>query len=81
MAFDVEKLTWELEFFVKHYLLAYKGATPSDSERAALREEWSGIVNELAAERRVLCHRDYHSRNLMLHGDSLFIIAFQDARM
>jgi N-acetylmuramate 1-kinase len=81
IAFDVEKLTWELEFFVKHYLLAYKGATPADAERDALREEWSGIVNELASERRVLCHRDYHSRNLMLHEGSLYIIDFQDARM
>jgi len=81
IAFDVEKLTWELEFFVKHYLLAYKGAAPTETERAALREEWSAIVDELAAERRVLCHRDYHSRNLMLHGDSLYIIDFQDARM
>jgi aminoglycoside/choline kinase family phosphotransferase len=81
IAFDVEKLTWELEFFVKHYLLAYKGAAPSEAEREALREEWSGIVDELASEPRVLCHRDYHSRNLMLHRDSLYIIDFQDARM
>jgi aminoglycoside/choline kinase family phosphotransferase len=29
----------------------------------------------------VLCHRDYHSRNLMLHDDRLFIIDFQDARL
>jgi N-acetylmuramate 1-kinase len=29
----------------------------------------------------VLCHRDYHSRNLMLHDGSLYIIDFQDARM
>ena len=29
----------------------------------------------------MLCHRDYHSRNLMLHADSLYIIDFQDARM
>jgi aminoglycoside/choline kinase family phosphotransferase len=46
-----------------------------------LRAEWAAIVDELAAERRVLCHRDYHSRNLMLHGGSLYIIDFQDARM
>jgi N-acetylmuramate 1-kinase len=39
------------------------------------------IVEELAAEPRVLCHRDYHSRNLMLHDGSLYIIDFQDARM
>ncbi len=81
IAFDVEKLTWELEFFVKHYLLGYKGATPSDAERDALRTEWSVIVNELSGEHRVLCHRDYHSRNLMLHAGSLYIIDFQDARM
>jgi aminoglycoside/choline kinase family phosphotransferase len=39
------------------------------------------VVATLAAEPRVLCHRDYHSRNLMLHGGELYIIDFQDARM
>jgi aminoglycoside/choline kinase family phosphotransferase len=29
----------------------------------------------------VLCHRDYHSRNLMLREGDLYIIDFQDARM
>ena len=81
IAFDVEKLTWELEFFVKHYLLGYKGAGPSEAERDALCAEWSAIVEELSSEKRVLCHRDYHSRNLMLHNGSLYIIDFQDARM
>ena len=81
IAFDVEKLTWELEFFVKHYLLAYKGAALTEPHREALRAEWSAIVAELAGEPPVLCHRDYHSRNLMLHSGSLYIIDFQDARM
>ncbi len=81
IAFDVEKLTWELEFFVKHYLLAYKGAVLPEARREALRGEWSAMVEELAGEPRALCHRDYHSRNLMLHDGSLYIIDFQDARM
>lgn len=81
IAFDAERLTWELEFFVKHYLIAYRGASPSETERRALSEEWAAIVTELAAEPRVLCHRDYHSRNLMLHDEALYIIDFQDARM
>lgn len=81
VAFDVEKLTWELEFFVKHFVVAYRGHTPSNAVRDALRTEWSAIVDELAAEPRVLCHRDYHSRNLMLHDNRLVIIDFQDARM
>jgi len=81
VAFDVEKLTWELEFFVKYFILGYRGVALKDSERSALQEEWAAIVDELAAEPRVLCHRDYHSRNLMLSDGSLYIIDFQDARM
>jgi aminoglycoside/choline kinase family phosphotransferase len=81
VAFDVEKLTWELDFFVKHFIVAYRGASLSDAVRDALRAEWAAIVDELSSEPRVLCHRDYHSRNLMWHDGALVIIDFQDARM
>jgi len=81
IAFDVEKLTWELEFFVKHFLLAYRGAQLTDSDRQALAAEWLVIAEELASEPRVLCHRDYHSRNLMWHDGRLYVIDFQDARL
>lgn len=81
MAFDVEKLSWEMEFFTKHFIEAYKGVLISPADRDVLKEEFTGIVEELAGEPRVLCHRDYHSRNLMLHDERLYIIDFQDARM
>jgi aminoglycoside/choline kinase family phosphotransferase len=81
VAFDVEKLMWELRFFLKHFLEAYRGAALSAPQRSALEQEFQAIAEELASEPRVLCHRDYHSRNLMLHRDRLYIIDFQDARM
>jgi aminoglycoside/choline kinase family phosphotransferase len=81
IAFDVEKLTWEMDFFIKHFIEAYRGVVISPVVRDALREEFAEIINELASEPRVLCHRDYHSRNLMVHEDRLYIIDFQDARM
>jgi aminoglycoside/choline kinase family phosphotransferase len=81
IAFDVEKLMWELQFFTKHFLEGYRGAVLTASSREALTREYTAVVEELAAEARVLCHRDYHSRNLMLHDRSLYIIDFQDARM
>ena len=81
VAFDVEKLTWELDFFIKHFIEAYRGIVFSSASREELRSEFAGLVASLAAEPRVLCHRDYHSRNLMLHGGDLYIIDFQDARM
>ena len=81
IAFDVENLTWELQFFAKHFLAAYRGAVLDEPARTALAQEFASIVEELAAEPRVLCHRDYHSRNLMLHESSLYVIDFQDARL
>ncbi len=81
ISFDVEKLTWELDFFIKHFLQAYRGVTLSDSSRDAIRKENAHIVDELASESRVLCHRDYHSRNIMVDDGRLFVIDFQDARM
>ena len=79
--FDVEKLTWEMDFFIKHFLEAYRGVALAPGDREALREECAAIVTELASEPPVMCHRDYHSRNLMLSGDHLCIIDFQDARL
>ena len=81
VAFDVDKLLWELEFFTKHYLETYRGGVIPAPAREALRAQWRSLAEELAAEPRVLCHRDYHSRNLMLHQGELYIIDFQDARM
>jgi aminoglycoside/choline kinase family phosphotransferase len=81
VAFDTDKLSWELEFFYKYFIRQYRGASPGLAVQQALSEEWSRIVEELADEPRVLCHRDYHSRNLMLHDGNLYIIDFQDARM
>src|SRR3954471_7629144 len=81
IAFDIEKLTWELDFFTRHFVEAYRGVTIPAESRTALKEEFDVMVRTLAAEPRVLCHRDYHSRNLMLHEGRLYIIDFQDARM
>jgi aminoglycoside/choline kinase family phosphotransferase len=81
LAFDVEKLTWEMDYFVKHFVEGYRGASLSLADRDGLSREWAEMVDELAGEPRVLCHRDYHSRNLMVHDGQLYMIDFQDARM
>jgi N-acetylmuramate 1-kinase len=81
IAFDVDKLTWELDFFIKHFIEAYRGVVIAPALRDELRGEFATLVRQLATEPRVLCHRDYHSRNLMFHEERLYIIDFQDARM
>ena len=81
IAFDIEKLTWELHYFQKHFLEGYRAADLSVEDRAVLGEAFHQLCQEIASWPRVVCHRDYHSRNLMLHQQRLYWIDFQDARM
>jgi aminoglycoside/choline kinase family phosphotransferase len=81
IAFDIEKLSWELHYFQKHFLEGLCRADLSVEDRAVLSEAFHQLSQEIASWPRVLCHRDYHSRNLMAHGERLVWIDFQDARM
>jgi N-acetylmuramate 1-kinase len=81
IAFDIEKLTWELHYFEKHFLEGLRERDLSVEDRAVLAEGFHGLAEEIASWPRVLTHRDYHSRNLMPHRGLLYWIDFQDARM
>src|SRR5690606_27872647 len=59
----------------------FRGVGFASGDREAIRAELGDLVATLAAEPRVLCHRDYHSRNLMLAHGQLWISGFQEARM
>ena len=81
LAFDTAKLTWELDFFRSEFLEAHRRIRLSRAASEALGRELAAIAEELAAEPRVLCHRDYHCRNLMVRDGGLVVIDFQDARL
>ncbi len=81
LAFDAAKLDWELDFFRSEFLEAHRRVVLNPAETAALAGELSAVAEELAAEPRVLCHRDYHCRNLMVRDGRLVVIDFQDARL
>jgi hypothetical protein len=81
IAFDFEKLSWEMHFFWKHFLEGYRKRDLSVEERAMIADGFHRLCSEIASWPRVLTHRDFHSRNLMCHRDALFWIDFQDARM
>ena len=78
LAFDEEKLHSELLFFNRHFLRGYRGLKVTQGED--LMEEFTRLSSELAGLPRLLCHRDYHVRNLMLKNGKIYIIDFQDAR-
>ncbi|HSD48478.1 MAG TPA: phosphotransferase [Actinomycetota bacterium] len=78
-ALDEERFRFEMDFYLEHFvggLLSKSAATPR------LRGELHRLAS-LAADcpGRVLCHRDFHSRNLMVLGDGdLAMVDIQDAR-
>jgi len=82
LAFDEPKLSWELSFFFEHYFGSYRKETLTHGESAELKAELNDIAAELAAVPRVLCHRDYHTANLMLDkAGKVRVVDHQDARM
>jgi aminoglycoside/choline kinase family phosphotransferase len=81
IAFDIEKLNWELHYFLKHFVEGHRRCELTVEDRATLSEAFHELSREIASWPRVLCHRDYHSRNLMQHRGRLYWIDFQDARM
>jgi aminoglycoside/choline kinase family phosphotransferase len=81
LAFDEEKLRTELEFFARHFLSGFRGASLRAEDLEVLDGAFLRIASDLACLPRVLCHRDYHVRNLMVVEGELVVIDFQDARM
>lgn len=81
LRFDVEKLMWEFDFMVEHYVIGYCGRALSAAGRRELRDAFLPLTEALAALAPCLTHRDYHSRNLMVSGGELVMLDFQDARM
>ncbi|MGZ3789262.1 MAG: aminoglycoside phosphotransferase family protein [Bacteriovorax sp.] len=81
LAFDTEKLYAEMEFTKKYFLKMYLGLDVTTPAVEALYKKLYDTCYMLSSEPRVLVHRDYHSRNLMIKNGEQIVIDFQDARM
>jgi aminoglycoside/choline kinase family phosphotransferase len=81
LAFDTEKLYAEMEFTKKYFLKLYLGLDVTSASVEALYKKLYDVCYTLSCEPRVLVHRDYHSRNIMIKNGEQVVIDFQDARM
>lgn len=81
LAFDEAKLRWELGFFFANYFNRYLHLRLDPAASNAVQADFKSLCSDLAGRPRVLTHRDYHARNLMMHQGEMFIIDHQDARM
>ena len=84
---DDVKLGRELTYFAEHYVGGLLEDPLSKKDAATLADSLEGLARRAGRPGdRVLCHRDYHSRNLMLPDPAqpdvrLVVIDHQDARL
>lgn len=82
LRFDIEKLSWELDFFLTHYFVSLRKTPLKRSLEESVRSEFSELAETLEGYSVVLTHRDYHAANLLVGPDGkLKIIDHQDSRL
>lgn len=79
-ALDENKFFEELKHTHRYFLTELITSKMSSSESKACLEGFRLIARKAARQPWVLCHRDYHSRNILIRKKQLGIIDYQDAR-
>lgn len=79
--FDTEKFLWEMNYGREHLLNGVLKFPFTEKQNRELTNIFTEICAILDAEPKYISHRDYHSRNLMLKLDKMYVIDFQDARL
>jgi aminoglycoside/choline kinase family phosphotransferase len=78
--YDRELLMRELALFPEWFVRRHLGLAPGLPERQVIAEAFDWLCDGTLAQPVVLVHRDYHSRNLLVHPDgNPGIVDFQDA--
>ncbi len=78
-SFDAPLYLWEFDHFLEYGVEARQNKALGNADALVIREEFQKIAEWLVAQSKVFTHRDFHSRNLMVDGDQLGVIDFQDA--
>lgn len=77
-SYSAEMLRWEFNHFIEYGIEARGRVIPAPVKEELAKSIWKWSEH-LALLPRVFVHRDYHSRNLMVAGERLVMIDFQDA--
>lgn len=80
-SFDRDRFIWELRFFISKYLEPIGRYALSNREIEEFNNDINALSSYLASSSRFFVHRDFHSRNIMVHNNRVAIIDFQDARL
>ncbi|MFH1263819.1 MAG: phosphotransferase [Pseudomonadota bacterium] len=79
-SFDLNLFNWEFTHFVEFAIDKRIPGGPKPTDRQTILTEFEKLTAEYLTWEKVIVHRDYHSRNLMvLSANEVGVIDFQDA--
>ncbi|MEI6080143.1 MAG: phosphotransferase [bacterium] len=79
--FTHEKFMSELNMTSEFYISGYKNIQLTGPKTKKIQEVYQGLVDRMMEQPFLLQHRDYHSRNLMVHNGLIYVIDLQDSRL
>lgn len=72
---DFKRIKYELDFFLLHFCEGFANERVEEETRKALYN----LAGEVDSFPKSFCHRDYHSENIIVKEDNVFILDYQDA--
>ncbi|MFK5983908.1 MAG: phosphotransferase [Pseudomonadota bacterium] len=78
--YNAQLLNQEMDLFNQWYIKIHKKQVLTHSQQQVLQQTLAYLTEQILLQPKVIVHRDYHSRNLMLvENNNPGIIDFQDA--
>ncbi|MCB9094831.1 MAG: phosphotransferase [Halobacteriovoraceae bacterium] len=79
-SFDEKKLDFEVDHTCQYFIQKILGANKEVSQ--IIQTEFQKITRVLAQHKKIICHRDFHSKNIMRRENGeVAIIDFQDSML
>ncbi len=75
---DRKRLSWEMDFFLENYVQKF---LKKRVDKEKYKKLFKKLIELIDLEKKVLCHRDYHSRNLFILHNKIYIIDYQDTTL
>jgi len=71
---DLDRMRFEMNFFLKHFVVNF----PQPFKADLLQKELEELINKIECD-VFFAHRDFHSKNIHLYANQLYLVDFQDA--
>jgi len=75
---DTARMKWEMDFFLTHFAPHYLPAVKDSETTNDLRQRLYRMVDRISPI-DTFAHRDFHSRNMLIHKNEIYLVDFQDS--